>query len=161
MRKIENNYYDIACSDLLCMQFLLDSGCYNQISVHAQQTAEKMLKSVMELAVPPDNDTERIMRGHNLRQIYDKIHAFLPDFELNRHELSSLKDYYYDTKYPGDNFTNVTQEECNDNLRIAYDVVAQVNEFRLGNGLKINQFIRDFCKPVPTGELETEAPELD
>lgn len=158
-KSVENNYYSIACDDLRCMQFMIDGGFYNQLSVNAQQVAEKMLKSVMEVTVPLDNHTEKIMHGHNLRLIYDQIREHLPDFKLNRYELSALKDYYYDSKYPGDNFVNVTLEECNDNLRIAYDVVEEVNRFRLEHGLAIEPFDRKMCG---LEELEKiEEPEFD
>lgn len=145
--QIGNDYYSIACDDLRCMQFLIDGGFYNQLSAGAQQVAEKMLRSVMELVVPPDDAAQRVMRGHNLKQIYDRIHEQMPDFILDRHALASLKDYYYDTKYPGDNFVNVTREECNDNLQIVYAAVQEVNRFRLENGLKIQQFDQKLCGP--------------
>lgn len=49
---MKNEYYDIACGDLEYLHFGLASHNYNRISVDAQQVAEKMLKSVLELACP-------------------------------------------------------------------------------------------------------------
>lgn len=149
---MENNYYSIACNDLRCMQFMMDGEFYNQISVCAQQVAEKMLKSVVEVTMPLDDNTEKIMRSHNLKLIYDKIHEQIPNFILDRHGLASLKDYYFDTKYPGDNFVNVTREECNDNLRIAYDVVEEVNRFRRENSLGVESVVRKLYETEATVE---------
>lgn len=47
---------------------------------------------------------EKLMRGHNLRALYDEIHKNEPDFVLDRKQLSMLKDYCFDAKCPGDNF---------------------------------------------------------
>ncbi|MCM1106365.1 MAG: HEPN domain-containing protein [Blautia sp.] len=147
---MENNYYDIACYDLQCMQIMIDTGMYNRISVDAQQIAEKMLKSVLELCIPLDDHVEKLMRGHNLKQLYLQIHNALPDFVLDQHDLASLKDYYFDAKYPGDNFVNVTYAECCDNVRIAYDVAEAVNRFRIANQLQVKSFTRE----MPSADYE-------
>lgn len=139
---MKNEYYDIACTDLKYVQFRLDSEFYNQISVDAQQVAEKMLKSVLELVTPLDDSVDKLMRSHNIRAIYDKIAEFQPDFTLDRHALSTLMDYYFDAKYLGDNFVLVDKGACSENLEIMYDVIEEVNHFRSENGLEVSSFER-------------------
>lgn len=124
---IENNYYSIACNELHYLEWGLKSPFYNSIAAQAQQVAEKMLKSVAELVCV---NIEKLMTSHNLRGLYDVIHRVEPSFVFDRNRLSTLKDYYYDARYPGDNFISVTQEECADAVHIMYDVVKIVNEWR-------------------------------
>ena len=135
MRK--NDYYSIACDDLKYLQATLHTGLYNQISVQAEQVVEKMLKSVAERVCV---DIEGLLKTHNLRALYDRIHAEIPSFMLNRDKLSTLKDYYYDTKYPGDNFVEISYDMCLDCLRMMYSVIESVNIVRRELGLDCEEY---------------------
>lgn len=129
---IGNDYYEIACNDLLYLQATLDTGLYNQIAVQAEQVTEKMLKSVAERYCV---GIEKLMNTHNLRGIYDQIHKALPSFVLDRHRLSTLKDLYFDAKYPGDNFVEVDEELCTECLSIMYETIEAVTKARESLGL--------------------------
>lgn len=131
---MKNDYYAIACEDLKYLQATLFLPYYNQISVQAQQVAEKMLKSVAERACV---DIEKLMLSHNLRGLYSQIHQNDQQFCLDMGKLSMLKDFYYDAKYPGNNFVTVSKEECQECLDTMYDVIEQVNLFRERCGLDI------------------------
>ena len=48
-----------------------------------------------------------------------------------------LKDYYYDARYPGDNFVIVTVDELREALEIMLAVVEAVNEWRISHKLEI------------------------
>lgn len=124
---VENSYYSIACNELHYLEWGLRSPFYNSIAAQAQQVAEKMIKSVAELVCV---DIEKLMTSHNLRGLYDAIHRIEPSFVFDRNRLSTLKDYYYDARYPGDNFVTVTKEECMDAVHTMYDVVKLVNDWR-------------------------------
>ena len=124
---IKNDYYGIACNELNYLESVLPSIYYNPLVVQVQQIAEKMLKSVANSMY---TDIETLLHGHNLRQLYLKIHEGEPEFILDAHKLSTLKDYYFDAKYPGDNFVTVTAEEFDVCLDTMYDVIEQVNNFR-------------------------------
>ena len=138
---MKNDYYCIAMNDLKYLEVTLNTNFYNNISVGAQQVSEKMLKSVLEQVAPAtDLEVDRALKSHNLRAIYDKIQEFDTTIVLDRKELSMLKDYYFDAKYPGDNFVTVTKAECNDNLKIMYNVIEQVNKFRKSNNLEILEY---------------------
>ena len=130
MNKINNNYYDIAYNDLCYLDGELNRTFYNQMTVQIQQIAEKMLKSVLELVA---TDVESLLHSHNLRAIYTKITENVPEFGLDEMKLGYLKDFYFDAKYPGDSFITVTREQCETCLQIMYDVVEQVNLFRVKN----------------------------
>lgn len=110
---MKNDYYAIACEDLKYLQVTLSSTYYNQISVQAQQVAEKMLKSVAERTC---TDIEKLMGSHNLRGLYDAIHQHETQFCLDRGKLSMLKYFYFDAKCLGNNFVTVSREECQECL---------------------------------------------
>lgn len=131
---MKNDYYTIAFNELLYLQHTLDTTFYNSIIIHIQQVVEKMLKSVAELVC---TDIDKLLNSHNLRALYFEIHQEIPDFVLNPAELSMLKDYYFDAKYPGDNFVTVTKEECTIGLQTMYEVIDVVNKFRCDRDLDV------------------------
>lgn len=136
---MKNDFYAIACEDLKYLQATLHLPYYNQIAVQSQQVAEKMIKSVAERSC---TGIEKLMHTHNLRALYDAIHVVEPDYCLNRGLLSMLKDFYFDAKYPGDNFVNVSRQDCQDCLDVMYDVVEQTKKFRVCYGLDYADFDR-------------------
>ena len=111
----------------------------------AQQIAEKMLKSVAELVC---TGIEKLMTSHNLRALYDEIKRVDTSLQLERKDLALLKDYYYDARYPGDNFVIVTVDELREALEIMLDVVEAVNGWRTSHELEI--LIAD-----PRGEFQS------
>lgn len=134
-----NDYYVIACNDLLYLQVTLNTSFYNQITVNAQQIAEKMLKSLAERVCV---NIDKLMQTHNLRAIYMEIHKVLPSFCLDKGSLSMLKDFYFDAKYPGDNYVDVDGNTCQECLHIMYDTVEAVNQERLKLSLPVKKFDR-------------------
>ncbi len=122
-----NDYYRIAISDLNYLQATLHLPYYNQIAISAQQIAEKMLKSIVErVCVEPF----KLLTTHNLRALYTEIHKQDNRFVLDKGALSMLKDFYFDAKYPGENYVDVDYESCVECLDIMYDTIEAVNEKR-------------------------------
>lgn len=137
---MKNSYYDIALDGLLYLQDTMHLPYYNQIAPQAQQIAEKMLKSVLELVISKDDDAMlKLMTGHNLRAIYDAIRVRTSFPELSRGSLALLKDYYYDARYPGEHFVIVTSDECAEAIDTMYEVIKAVNEFRQEKGLEFTE----------------------
>lgn len=137
--KQNNDYYVIACNDLYYLQATLHLPYYNQIAVGAQQVAEKMIKSVAERTCV---GIEKLMGSHNLRALYTEIKKNEEDFELDRDKLSTLKDFYFDARYPGDNYVDVDEDDCERCLATMYDVVEAVNAFRIRHELPFHEFER-------------------
>ena len=104
-----------------------------------------MLKSVAELVC---TGIEKLMTSHNLRALYDEIKRVDTSLQLERKDLALLKDYYYDARYPGDNFVIVTVDELREALEIMLDVVEAVNCWRTSHELEI--LIAD-----PRGEFQS------
>ena len=129
----------IACNDLYYLQATLHLPYYNQIAVGAQQVAEKMIKSVAERTCV---GIEKLMASHNLRALYTKIMKNEPEFVLDRDRLSTLKDFYFDARDPGDNYVDVDEDDCMRCLLTMYDVVEAVNSFRERHELPFREFTR-------------------
>lgn len=146
-----NDYYAIAHNDLLYLQATLGTTLYNQIAVQAEQVTEKMLKSVAErycLGI------EKLLGTHNLRAIYDQIHKELPTFTLNRHRLSTLKDLYYDAKYPGDNYVQVSRDDCTECLELMYETIDAVVHVRKELGLECNPYEVKMLHPITLNRVD-------
>lgn len=137
---IRNDYYSIAMDDLLYLQAALNYPRYNQTAMLCQQVSEKLLKSVAELVIA--EGTEEFLKTHNLKKIYQGINEYLSDepLVLDIVELGFLKDFYFEAKYPGENFINVTKEMCIKGLEVMYKVVSEVNKYRDKNGLDIIKY---------------------
>lgn len=135
---LNETYYDIAMIDLQYMQLTLNSHFYNNITIHAQQVVEKLLKSVVELVCPDPTD---LLRSHNLRNIIDEINNN-EKLDIDRKDMAYLKDFYFDARYPGENYTQVTREDCTECLEIMYNVIDRVNQFRRERGLDTQVYNR-------------------
>ena len=131
---VKNDYYSIACDDYKYLLRNLDSDFYNNMAVACQQICEKALKSIL-ICINPDAKT--IINSHNLRLIYNAINEEKAVINLDITKLSLLKDYYFDVRYPGDNFINVSKGE----FEIAYltliDVLNEVNKWRVKHNLEV------------------------
>lgn len=132
MDEINNNYYDIACSEYKFLEHNINRGFYNQTLPMIQQVAEKMLKSVIINLFLLDND--KILREHRLDKIYGHIrksnNSICNKYTLNTGDLCLLSSYYFDCRYPGDNFIVATKEQESESMEILKDVITYVNNIR-------------------------------
>lgn len=135
---MKNSYYDIAHNDYQYLTATMHTDLYNSISVQIEQVVEKLLKSVMEAVCNPCD--KQTLNGHNLRKIYLSITKEIEDFDLDTDALSSLKDLYFDAKYPGENFIEVTEDMCIKYTRLMYEVIRVVNKFRVESNLYTYEF---------------------
>lgn len=128
---IRNNYLDIAENDLQYLESVLAVGntFYNQLAVQCQQVAEKYLKGYLDKFLV-DEDVTDLLRKHNMKKIASKLNAVKSGLELDTIGLAYLTDFYYDARYPGDDFYNVTKEDFDKCLSVMYDTVNKLrNEF--------------------------------
>lgn len=128
---IKNTYLDIAENDLQYLESVLAAGStfYNQLAVQCQQVAEKYLKGYLDKLLV-DEDVTDLLRKHNMKKIASKLNAMKTGLELDTIGLAYLTDFYYDARYPGDDFYNVTKDDFNKCLSVMYDTVNKLkNEF--------------------------------
>lgn len=130
-----NDYYYIATKDMLTLKKSSNESGYNVNTVQVQQIAEKLLKSVLYVE---HSDNDKIMHTHNLKLIYDTICESTDELSLNRESLSFLKDYYFDARYPGDNFITVSKEDYYRCVEITNSVLSEVNKYRKKRNLPVH-----------------------
>lgn len=121
---IKNTYLDIAENDLQYLEAVLKTGntFYNQLAVQCQQVAEKFLKGYLDRMLL-EEDVSELLRKNSLKKIAAKLNDVKPELELNTIGLAYLTDFYFDARYPGDDFYTVSKEEFEKCLAIMYDTV--------------------------------------
>lgn len=121
---IKNTYLDIAENDLQYLESLLEikSTFYNQLAVQCQQVAEKFLKGYLD-KIFVDEDVSDLLRKHNMKKMASRLNEQKPELNLDTIGLAYLTDFYYDARYPGDDFYTVTKDDFEKCLSIMYDTV--------------------------------------
>lgn len=126
---IRNNYLSIAQNDLDYLESVLSTGStfYNQLAVQCQQVAEKYLKGYLD-TLYQEQDAIGLLKNHNLKRIGEKLNGLYPFLELDTAGLAYLTDFYYGSRYPGDDFSVVTKEEFDQCLEIMYDTLDKLEK---------------------------------
>lgn len=121
---IKNSYLDIAKNDLEYLESVLKTGnqFYNQLAVQCQQVAEKYLKGYLDRVLVNEDITD-LLRKHNMKKMASKLNEVYPDLRLDTIGLAYLTDFYFDARYPGDDFYTVSKEEFDKCIAIMYDTV--------------------------------------
>ncbi len=129
---IKNNYLDIAQNDLEYLESVLKTGSrfYNQLAVQCQQVAEKYLKGYLDRLLT-DEDVTDLLRKHNMKRIASRLNEQYPDLDLDTIGLAYLTDFYFDARYPGDDFSVVTEKEFEKCLSIMYDTINKLKTLKL------------------------------
>lgn len=126
-----NSYYSRAVSDLLYAEAGMEIGKkvndFNNVAALCAQSAEKFLKSIIESGFSSDDDCIRLLKTHNLRSLYNKIRT---KFELtvSSKDCKWLGDFYFDARYPGDNFVVVNEDDASECLNIVKDVQSDTDK---------------------------------
>ena len=107
---IKNTYLDIAENDLQYLEAVLKTGntFYNQLAVQCQQVAEKFLKGYLDRMLL-EEDVSELLRKNNLKKIAAKLNDIKPELKLDTIGLAYLTDFYFDARYPGDDFYTVSK----------------------------------------------------
>ena len=126
---IKNNYLSIAQNDLEYLEAVLSTGntFYNQLAVQCQQVAEKYLKGYLD-TLYQEQDAIALLKNHNLKRIGEKLNELYPYLQLDTNGLAYLTDFYYGSRYPGDDFSNVTKEEFDTCLSIMYETLDRLEQ---------------------------------
>ncbi len=129
---IKNTYLAIAENDLAYLEEVRKTGStfYNQLSVQCQQVAEKFLKGYLDNLLL-EEDVSDLLRKHNMKKIAVKLNDLYPELGLDTVGLAYLTDFYFDARYPGDDFYTVTKEEFDKCLSIMYDTVKKLKQLKL------------------------------
>lgn len=100
-----NDYFKLASNELDYYRASPKSSTFNNIrSVQCQQICEKLLKSVVQ----DFTSDESYLRTHKLKRIYDKICDNITLQISDVQALSMISEFYFDARYPGDDFIEVS-----------------------------------------------------
>jgi HEPN domain-containing protein len=125
---IQNDYYHIAMNDIEYLNAVKHLEYYNQHCISCQQICEKLLKHVIMISYLGE-DKDKLLKSHSLRTLYRAIRSFIASFQLPEMELASLTDYYFDAKYPGDDFIIANKDdfyECYSTMLKVKDAVTNL-----------------------------------
>ena len=78
-----------------------------------------------------EEDVSDLLRKHNMKKIAAKLNEIKPELKLDTIGLAYLTDFYFDARYPGDDFYTVSKEEFEKCLAIMYDTVNQLKSMDL------------------------------
>lgn len=126
-----NSYLGMAKNDYLyaknSMNIGKEIGNYNGVAALCAQAGEKYLKAAIEKCFVDDIDMMNLLHSHNLRALYNKI---ITRFHLSvsSKDCKWLGDFYYDARYPGDNFILVNENDAKECLRIVEALEIDVRE---------------------------------
>lgn len=109
-----NSYSELAKKDLQAAKLMLSGELWNHSARFCQQYVEKILKGFIYLNGEADDFS--LLSTHNLIKLADKV-AILRGTKFTKNEINwfrTLKDYYFDTNYPGDNYVELLEEDAHD-----------------------------------------------
>jgi len=112
---------------------VLSLGYFSTAGRLAQQAVEKHLKQFIQNN--GDTNDISILASHNTVILYDKV-VMLGGltYDKNSHRMMSvLRNYYYDTNYPGADARELGEEEAADAVEFAKELISSIkwqNEMR-------------------------------
>ena len=112
------SYREIAEADFNGAKALAEFEMWNLAGQHLQQACEKRLKGWLE-----DNNKLDIVlsRTHNLRKLLREI----GDYEENLYKTAALvENYYFDTKYPGDDYIELTKQDIDEAIEFYSELIS-------------------------------------
>nr|WP_307992766.1 HEPN domain-containing protein [uncultured Niameybacter sp.] len=127
----QNSFLGRGINDYLYAKSSMKDGTkpeYNWPAVIFAQAAEKILKAVIETKFVDDSSCIQIMRTHNLRTVVNKILERFPDAKLSSKDCKWLGDFYFDARYPGDDFIIVTFEDALEAMKIVEEILVEVEK---------------------------------
>ncbi|HHT97799.1 MAG TPA: HEPN domain-containing protein [Clostridiales bacterium] len=129
-----NSYYLLAKNDYRFLKYVEDTDLYNNIATQSQQTVEKYLKHIVYEFCVENPEAINVLKTHNLTKLYRIIMESGIDLEIERGDLSLLKDYYFNSRYPGDNFIAVSQQEARECIDLVELVKEKIEKFLMSRG---------------------------
>lgn len=127
-----NSYFGMAENDYLYAKGGMETcrrlGNYNGVASGCAQAAEKYLKALAERCLVDDPEAVTLLKTHNLRSLVNKLKEQIPGIPLDSRDCKWLGDFYFDARYPGDNFVTVSEEDALECLRITEHIRETVKE---------------------------------
>lgn len=85
-----------------------ETSWYNSFAAECQQVVERMMKALVEtfsdMSLP-----DSLFKTHNLRRLTQVINSKYPDL-VDEQKVAWIEDFYFDARYPGDDFIVVSED---------------------------------------------------
>lgn len=121
-----NSYFKLASNELDYFKTSSrDSSFNNMRAVQCQQICEKLLKSVIQ----DFTNDESYLRTHKLKKIYDKVSEYISLNVSDTRALSMISEFYFDARYPGDDFIEVSDEDMELTEKITIELFNEVSSY--------------------------------
>lgn len=127
-----NSYFGIARDDLRWLEGSLQFNFgppFNRQAFDCEQIAEEVLKGLVEQvdSINP-REMQAYLKTHNLRKLGEAVNEHY-SLELSLSNLAYLKDFCFNTEYPGNDFVIVDAAMRNRCLDILWSVLKSVKPF--------------------------------
>jgi HEPN domain-containing protein len=121
-------YYEIAINDYWFLDTIRDGNFYNKIGIECQQIAEKLLKHLYVTYVDVSEQEERFFKTHSVHKIALQLNKHL-NTSFDYASLAILTDYYFDTRYPGDEYIDLTGDMADYALQLVDNLKESVDNY--------------------------------
>lgn len=116
-------WLDMAIRDLKSAKVLFEHDCGNDyVAFHCQQAIEKALKALIIYLYAT------LEQGHSLLYLCKKVMAQRKEFSQYLKDCAFVNQYYIETRYPNENAITVSNEEAENCLNIAENILNAVKE---------------------------------
>jgi HEPN domain-containing protein len=149
---LTNNYYAIALNEYRYAKRKYEPEYTNMTVVHVQQVIEKLFKYVIDTFCYDSDEAEQSLRSHSLSKLYVAIQSHGINLHLQVIDLRAVSNYYFDARYPGDDFMEVPTESAEHALDLMDRTMAAVQELLRNKGF----CIECGCEVADTGMCYNE-----
>ena len=130
------SYLVIANNDYKYFVKSIDYTYLNPSAIQAQQVIEKYLKYLVEtFCVDESSVPISALRSHNLITLNRALINEGIDLGLDRGKLALISGFYFDMRYPGENFYYITKEEFDESLEFVKEVRNKVLNYLRDHGV--------------------------
>lgn len=145
-KPVELTYYDIAMRTYHSLDTFFDaadkSDWYNPFATECQQVVEKLLKDLLTQILPLSSKLESLLHSHDLGTLARAVNGMYPN-TLRIQDCAWLTDYYFDTRYPGDNFFVVTRYDALEVKKVTDTLVESILSVRSSLPKTAGSFFKD------------------
>jgi len=124
----ELTYKYLGDRDLQDACVMLEHGSATAAGRLVQQAIEKNLKQFIH----DNGDTEdyRVLSAHNTVKLYDRVAALggITSNSDDRKMMALVREYYYDTNYPGEDCRELSREEATEAVAFAEEFIPKIGE---------------------------------
>lgn len=112
-----------ATRDLKSAKVLKQNDCGNDVvAFHCQQAIEKSLKGFLL------KSTGLIVEGHSLIYLCKESSKYISEFRKKLKDCAFVNQYYLETRYPADIPLVISDEDANECIFIAEDILSLVTD---------------------------------